>query len=29
MIMEVMETDNIKNEKIIKKIAKEVIIDKN
>jgi hypothetical protein len=29
MIMEVMETDNIKNEKIIKKIAKEVVIDKN
>jgi hypothetical protein len=29
MIMEVMETDNIKNDKIIKKIAKEVVIDKN
>ena len=29
MIMEVMETDKIKDEKIIKKIAKEVIIDKN
>jgi len=29
MIMEVMETDNIKNEKIIKKIAKEVVIDKD
>jgi len=28
MIMEVMETDNIKNEKIIKKIAKEVVIEK-
>ena len=28
MIMEIMETDNIKNEKIIKKIAKEVIIEK-
>ncbi len=28
MIMEVMETDSIKNDKIIKKIAKEVIIDK-
>ena len=29
MIMEVMETDSSKNDKIIKKISKEVIIDKN
>ena len=29
MIMEIMETDSCKNNKIIKKIAKEVIIDKS
>jgi len=29
MIMEIMETDSSKNIKIIKNIAKEVVIDKN
>ena len=29
MIMEIMETDSIKNDKIIKNIAKEVTIEKN